>query len=235
MNDLPFPKQLILGHRGSPRVALENTLRSFAVARESGADGVELDVRRTRDGVPAVVHDNSLDRTMGVRGEIDELDWTAIERLTAARVPSLRQAAAWAAASGAWLNIEIKASGLEEAVVREIDAVGIRERVVVSSFDPSIVSRLGEIDRSVRRYLLTKRWDARAIETVRDVGAGGVCLRVDAASYPVLEDLRTRGLPVIVWTVNDATEIRRLLDAGVAGIISDDPGLAARVRDQVTS
>ena len=234
MTDRPFPRQLILGHRGSPRIALENTLRSFAVAVEMGADGVELDVQRTSDGVPAVIHDDTLDRTMGVRGDVARLAWPAIARLTAARVPTLQQATAWAAASGAWLNIEIKAFELEEAVVREIAAAGIGERVIVSSFEPSIVGRLGEVDGSIRRFLLTKRWNDRAIQAARESRAEGVCLRVDSAVEPVLEDLRTRGLPVIVWTVNDATEIRRLLDAGVVGVISDDPGLAARVRDQLS-
>ena len=231
----PFPRQLILGHRGSPHVALENTLRSFAIAYESGADGVELDVQRSRDGTPVVIHDDSLDRTMGVRGKLAALPWPAIERLTEARVPSLHQTAAWAAASGAWLNVEIKDFDLEAAVMREIEAVGITDRVIVSTFESSILRRVGLVNDSVRRFLLITRWDARAMQVVRETDADGVCLRLDAATGTVLDDLRNRSLPVIVWTVNEVAEIRRLLDAGVAGLISDQPELAARVRSQTPS
>ena len=63
----PFPRPLILGHRGAPYDAPENTLASFARALEQGADGVELDVRRARDGVPVIIHDETLDRTSGAR------------------------------------------------------------------------------------------------------------------------------------------------------------------------
>src|SRR5687768_8195818 len=111
----PFPRPLILGHRGAPYDAPENTLASFARALEQGADGVELDVRRARDGVPVIIHDETLDRTSGARGRVADLDWPAIERLTTAGLPSLEQAAGWAAASGAWLNVEIKTPRVEAA------------------------------------------------------------------------------------------------------------------------
>ena len=107
----PFPRLLVLGHRGAPEAALENTLEAFATAMRQGADGVELDVRPASDGTPVVIHDDSLQRTFGVQGSVSSLSWPALQRLTGARLPSLQQVAAWAAASGAWLNVELKAPG----------------------------------------------------------------------------------------------------------------------------
>jgi glycerophosphoryl diester phosphodiesterase len=227
--------RLILGHRGSPGEFPENTLRSFSRAMECGADGVELDVQRSRDGVPVVIHDSELDRTLGVRGRVAALHWSAIERLTSARVPSLAQVVAWASASGAWLNIEMKAADLEQAALKLVESAGIAERVIFSSFDPVAVGRIGELEPSVRRFLLIEAWDERARRDLERSGAAGVCLRVDAADDATLEKLSARTLPVIVWTVNHDRDLRRLLAAQVTGIITDDPALASRIRTEVFS
>src|SRR5690606_10600156 len=130
------------------------------LALASGADGVEIDVQRSRDGVPVVIHDDDLARTTGTHGRVAHLDWTAIARLTHGLVPSFEQVAAWAAASGAWLNVELKAAGVEVAVLERIAATGLGERTIISSFDPAIVRRAGEVDAGIRRYLLANRWNA---------------------------------------------------------------------------
>src|SRR5690606_30119783 len=105
----------------------------------AGADGVELDVQRSRDGVPVVIHDDSLERLWGTRRLVSELTWPAIQRLHSARIPSFEQVAGWAAASGAWLNVELKAADVEHEVLALIDRFGLRPRTFISSFDPEIV------------------------------------------------------------------------------------------------
>jgi glycerophosphoryl diester phosphodiesterase len=229
----PFPHPLILGHRGSPYEAPENTLASFARAVEQGADGVELDVQRARDGVPVVVHDDTLERTLGVRGRVAEHEWPALERLSTARLPSLQQAAAWAAASGAWLNVEIKAQRVEAATLDVLRETRLLERTFVSSFDPAIVEEVGRIAPEVLRFLLTEEWDEAAQNALAESDAQGVCLHVDAATPLNLEVLHNDALPVVVWTVDAPTRIRELLEAGVAGIITNRPRVGAEVRREV--
>jgi glycerophosphoryl diester phosphodiesterase len=220
-------RTLVLGHRGAPLLATENTLPAFARAREAGADGVELDVQRSLEGVPVVLHDDSLARTMSVTGLVSALRWPAIERLVGARVPSFAQAAAWAAASEAWLNVEIKAPGTEAEVLRILEELGLRSRTFISSFDAEVVGTVGSLDPSFPRFLLAERWDDRAAAAFARTGAHGICLRVDAATDPTLSSL---SVPVVVWTVNDPLTCGRLLRAGVAGIITDDPAMAVRER-----
>lgn len=226
----PFPHPLILGHRGAPFDAPENTLRSFALALEQGADGVELDVRRAGDGAPVVIHDATLDRTMSARGSVAELPWPALERLTGGLLPSLDQAAAWAAAAGAWVNVEIKTTGVEQATLAALDRTGLLARTFLSSFDPEVVAAVGRAAPSATRFLLLEEWDEAAQATVARSGAQGVCLKVDAASPLTLEVLRNEDLPVVVWTVDAPDRIRDLLHAGVAGIITNRPRVAAEVR-----
>ena len=229
----PFPHPLVLGHRGAPYDAPENTLRSFASAREQGADGVELDVQRARDGVPVVIHDETLERTLGVRGRVAEHEWPALERLTSAQLPSLEQAANWAAACGAWLNVEIKSPGVEGATLEVLRATGLLERTFVSSFDPAVVAELGRIAPDVLRFLVTEDWDEAAQNALAECDAHGVCLHVDAATALNLEVLHNDALPVVVWTVDTPARIRELLEAGVAGIITNRPRVAVQTRREV--
>jgi glycerophosphoryl diester phosphodiesterase len=229
----PFPRILILGHRGSPAEAPENTLRSFELALRGGADGVELDVRSAADGTPVVIHDATLERTFGVTGAIADLAWPALQRLTEARLPSLEQAAAWAAASGAWLNVELKSPGAEREVVRVLRVHGLMERTFLSSFEEGIVARVGEVAPDSLRFFLAERWDDAIHDRFNASGAAGVCLRVDAATPLSLEVLRHEGLPVVVWTVDDPQRIRHLLESGVAALISNDPRTAVEVRRAV--
>ncbi|HET7322680.1 MAG TPA: glycerophosphodiester phosphodiesterase [Longimicrobiaceae bacterium] len=225
----PFPHPLILGHRGVPAEQVENTLQSFARAMERGADGVELDVRLSRDGVPVVIHDATMERTMGVKGAVAELHWPAIAQLSTARVPSLEQAAAWAAAAGAWLNVELKEPGAEAATLRVLEETGVLGRTFLSSFHPEAVAEVGRLAPDSLRFLLLEAWDGEGLETLVKCGAAGVCLHADAAGPLALEVLRNEDLPVVVWTVNDPERARALFDEGVAAVITDDPAaLTAR-------
>jgi glycerophosphoryl diester phosphodiesterase len=148
-------------------------------------------------------------------------------------VPSFDQVAAWAAASGAWLNVEIKSGGTEERVIESLSRTAIGDRTFISSFTASIVRRIGEIDPQIRRWLLVDRWDLPAMRLFDEATAQGLCLGVDSATGLVLEDLARREIPVVVWTVNEAARVRELLRAGVAGLISDLPSMAAHERRAV--
>src|SRR5262245_3514397 len=101
-------RPLVLGHRGAPRAAPENTLRAFQLAMELGADGVELDVQPSADGVPVVLHDDTLDRTTDGSGDVATLPWARIAeaRADGEPVPRLEQVVEWAADVGAFLNVE---------------------------------------------------------------------------------------------------------------------------------
>ena len=227
-----FPHPLILGHRGAPNDAPENTLRSFALAMEEGADGVELDVRAAADGVPVLIHDETLERTYGRAGRVADHPWPALARLTSAALPSLEQAASWAAAAGAWVNVELKHPGAESAALERLRAAGLLERSFLSSFHPEAVAEVARLEPSARRFFLTYAWDEAAQEAVARSGAQGVCLHVDAATPLALEVLRNDDLPVVVWTVDAPAHMRELLDHGVAAIITNRPRVGARVRDE---
>lgn len=207
-------------------------MAGFARALAAGADGVELDVQRSMDRVPVVIHDPTLDRTGHGRGRLDAMSWAQLSELRGCGepIPSLAEAAEWAADTGAWLNVEIKATDITAETLEVLRSAGLRERVVISSFHPEVVAEVARLDPSFARYLLLDRWREGGLAAVAACGAQGVSLGVRAAVPIALAELRAAGLPVIVWTVDTPRRIRTLMAAAVAGIITNRPDVAAPLR-----
>lgn len=226
------PDPLILGHRGAPHQAPENTIAGFVLARAAGCDGVELDVQRSRDGVPVVIHDDTLDRTGHGRGPVADRSWAELATLRGAgeSIPSLAQAVEWAIDSGAWLNVEIKATDVTAATLQELRNAGFTDRVIISSFHPEVIAEAGRLEPELDRFLLLETWGDASLAQVRACTAGGVCLHVDAATPEALAELAAADLPVVVWTVDQPDRLRELLRAGVRGIITNRPEIAVPLR-----
>lgn len=233
MPDFP-DRPLILGHRGAPREVPENTLAGFRLALRQGADGVELDVQPSMDGVPVIIHDPTLERTTGHGGQVAALPWAHIAQLRTGGepVPRLEDVASWAAEADAWVNVEVKSPGAEERTIAAMAAAGRLERTIFSSFDPAILARIGQIAPHAARYFLTECWDDHVRAAARDLGVHGVCPHHRIATSAFLDEMRQAALGVVVWTVDDPERIRELVRAGVTGIISNLPAVAAAVLRQ---
>ncbi|MBK5224577.1 MAG: glycerophosphodiester phosphodiesterase [Acidimicrobiia bacterium] len=215
----------VIAHRGASAVEHENTLAAFRRAATMGADGVELDVRRTADSRSAVHHDAHL------------ADGRAIVDVEAVHlpdhVPSLAEALD--ACRPLQVNIEIKnaandpdfdeARRLAPLVVDAVAAASLTASVVVSSFDFGSIERVRAIDPGLRTaWLVVDRGDpARLIERTAAHGHAGIhpiARMVDAA---FVELAHSAGLFVNVWTVDAPDEVRRLADLGVDGIVTNVP------------
>ncbi len=231
--DATRARPIVYGHRGDPAHARENTVESFALAIEHGADGVELDVRRSRDGALVIHHD---DRPAPGSSPFISQDLRTI-KTAAPWVPTLDEA--WQAIGDrALLNIEIKndigeadfdqARRIVSDVVRWVDANGAADRVLVSSFDGVALASVRERAPGLATGLLaTAALDpATAIDWAKRDGH----VSVNLPAPIVLADAErivaaARPLQVLVWTVNDPETAVALAGAGVDGIFSDDPGL----------
>ena len=171
----------VFGHRGAASVAPEDTLASFERAFRDGADGIELDVTLSSDGVPVVIHDDNLERTTGVPGLVWTKSLLDLKRLDAGewfgdafkgeRIPTLVEALDLAASRG-WVNVEIKCgeqrppvsrAKLAEAVLRTLALSARPETTVVSSFDPWVLRHLRARDRRWRTGFLqgARTWTPR--------------------------------------------------------------------------
>jgi glycerophosphoryl diester phosphodiesterase len=224
----------VIAHRGAREAATENTLPAFRIAREMGADWVELDVRRTADGVVVVHHDAHIaDGRLLAELASDELPES---------IPSLAEALE--ECDGMGVNIEIKnlrddpdydADHLvSDAVAGLVQAYLGPERALVSSFNVDALDRLHRVDPTIPLALLYAI--GNPMSCIDRAVAHEMCAvhpydpLVDAGMVRRAHDA---GLEVNVWTVNDAHRMEQLIGYGVDGICTDVPDLARAVIDAI--
>jgi glycerophosphoryl diester phosphodiesterase len=239
---------MVYAHRGGAALAPENTLVAFGAGLVAGADGIELDVRLSRDGVAVVMHDPTLDRTTDATGPVDGRAAAELAGLDAGcrferdggfpfrgmgiGVPSLRDVLGRDRDTSLIVELKTADPRLAEAVVAEIHAAGAISRVTVGSFQRGALDAVRSLDPAIRTGADT--------EDVRS-GLDGVRARPNFHAFQVPEvfagtrvvtpefiaEAHGAGLTVVVWTVNQMDDMRRLLDWGVDGLITDRPDIAA--------
>ncbi len=160
---------LILAHRGSSGHYPENTMLAFKKAYESGADGVELDVQLSKDGVPVIIHDSTVDRTTNGSGKISDLSLKEIRFLNAAAtftefekqtIPTLEEYFEWVQDKLFVTNIEMKTyeneyEGIEQKVVQLLQQYKMEEKIIVSSFNYQTIERIKALAPELKCGLLT--------------------------------------------------------------------------------
>ena len=221
---LQLPK--VIGHRGAPAYALENTLASFREARRRGATWVETDIMLTADGVPIVMHDDSLKRTMGVDRLVAQTPRAELPR----DVPTFEEAIACFAELGLGCNVEIKPGAGREAETGRAVAETLRRcwpdhlpAPLLSSFkDASLAAAYQAAPEFARAVLigeLSDDWRARA----EAVAAVGINTNGDRLTAARAVEIRKAGYLLSVYTIDDGDVARVLVAMGVDCIITDVP------------
>lgn len=220
-------KNMCVAHRGFSGKAPENTLAAVRMAIALPfVRWMEIDVQLTRDGMPVVIHDFTLDRTTNGHGKVKNMDWEHIQRLDAGswkgrsfrgeRVPSLEEVLALA--SGRLrLNIELKTSGdmypgLEKAVIDLINSKGMRDDVVLTSFDSGALQRIKELDPRFRTGLIYDSRSGNPAQKLKELDCSFLSISSDRLNPGLAKLLAERGVKIMAWTVNKAKEMRRLAD-----------------------
>lgn len=216
----------VIGHRGAAAYAPENTLASFREARRRGATWVEIDVKLTAEGVPIVMHDSSLKRTMGIDRLLAETPRAELP----GDVPTFEEAIACFAELGLGCNVEIKpCEGREAETARAtVQTLGrcwpaSLPPPLLSSFkDASLVAARAAAPDFARAILLDaigEDWRARA----EAVGAVGVNTNGKRLTAVQAVDIRKAGYALSVYTINDGDVARALVGMGVDCVITDAP------------
>jgi glycerophosphoryl diester phosphodiesterase len=214
----------IYAHRGVSVNHPENTLRAFRQALAIGVDGIELDVHATADGIPVVIHDRDVRRTTDGAGYVDEMPLARLETLDAGggeRVPTLDAVLALVG-DAAQLDIEIKGAGIVRAVL-EVLTKYPAVRWAISSFAWDTLRTVRELDPVAELWPLAERVGDELIAIGVELASPAVSLFTDAYTAETATKLREAGLRVVVWTVNDPREARRVADLGAFALCTDDP------------
>ncbi len=240
-------RPLNLAHRGASRIAPENTLAAFRIALEEGADGFELDVRFSQDGVPVVIHDADLRRTTNGTGRVERKTVAALRALDAGawfdprfageRIPTLDEVLE-AFGDSVCYNIELKAFTSRDlkrvrAVVERVRRYGLAERVLLSSFNPLALRWAWRLAPEIPRGLLvpTFPFPLRRAWLAFLAPHQARHLPFSMINERAVRWCRRRGYAVVAWTVNAPEEMQRLIRLGVEAIITDEPGRLARVME----
>lgn len=247
----PYILPLIIGHRGASRDAPENTLESFRLAWEQGADGIEADFRLTADGRIVCMHDETTARTTGADLRIADTTLEELRRLDAglwkgaawsgAGIPTLDEVLA-AVPNGSWFFIEIK-SGAEiiTPLERVLRGAGISpERIRLLSFNAALIS---ELKQRLPEWRACWLYDSRItplhnilhpsrphiLDTLLHSGADGLASANRAfLDRDLVDTLKSLGKETHVWTVDRPAVARTLRNLGVDSIMTNRPGWLRR-------
>jgi glycerophosphoryl diester phosphodiesterase len=231
---------LAVAHRGASASAPENTLAAQELARRAGADFIETDAQISRDGVPYVMHDHTVDRTTNGTGDLTTLTSAQLDALDAGswfsskyageRVPTLRAQAFDLRARGGRLLLEIKRAASRDQIARMLGVLreaGILspDRVFVQSFSKQHLKWARELAPELPRGYLTSTLDADPVAVARDLGLTAYNPKAAAltARPSVVGDLHRSGVATMVWTVDDQAQWKTLDALGVDAIITNRP------------
>ena len=235
----------VLAHRGLATAAPENTLLAFSTALAAGADYIETDVHASRDGIAVISHDPDLTRLVGRQSRVEGL---TLEQLTCIDLGGGQSFCSLASALEAFpdtrFNIDIKSMSAAVPAARAILDAGARRRVLVTSFGdrrrraalrllPGVATSAAALPFAfafgfaslgllrVSRLLLRR---VNAVQVPERWMLGP--LRVDVVTPRFIAQMHLLAIEVHVWTINDPRDMRRLLDMGVDGIVTDRADIA---------
>jgi glycerophosphoryl diester phosphodiesterase len=257
----PFARRdrLVFAHRGGAKLAPENTMAAFERGVSLGADGVECDVHLSRDGIPVVIHDATLERTTDATGAVacrtaDELarvdagyqftaDSTSPFRGQDIGVPTLEHVLRRFPDIRVIIEMKQGEPALARAVVDVIRRTDAIDRVCVGSFhqvglnmirseEPRIATSASQSEARLTLYRSWYRWPFGAKRPYCAFQVPQRAGRLRVISRAFLRQAHQDGARVDVWVVDHPDEIRRLFEYGVDGIISDRPDVAIATRDR---
>jgi glycerophosphoryl diester phosphodiesterase len=252
-------RPLVFAHRGGAKLAPENTMPALANGMSLGADGLEIDVQLSSDGIPVVIHDHALDRTTDRTGPVSALSAAELARVDAGYrfekdgafpfrgqgigVPRLDEV--MKAHAGRRIIIEMKGGQpeLARAVAAAIHKADAITWTCVGSFYASSIATLRaehpqiytSASTSECRWALHRswvRWPWTGTYPYFAFQLPEMAGRMRVVSPALVQLIHRQGHVVQVWVVNERADVLRLLDWGVDGIISDRPDLAVATRDE---
>ena len=236
MSEWIYPQWI--AHRGAGKLAPENTLAAFKLGARYGYRMFECDVKLSSDGVPFLLHDETLQRTTNCRGVAGQHDWQALQKLDAGswhssafkgeRLPTLDATAAFCIDNQFDLNIEIKpTTGTDQLTGKVVAQHAARlwqhesRKPLLTSFKPDALQAASDTAPDLPRGLLLSELWTGWLETGLMLGCQAIICDYKLWDARSLLQAKSAGFKTLSYTVNDETEASRLLALGIDGIITD--------------
>jgi len=225
----PNQRLMIIGHRGAPTLARENTLLSFKKAIELGVDGIELDVQYSRDKHLIVYHDWDIINSHGTREKIEDLSIKDLRVIN--QIPSLNEVLEIIPDNNV-LNIEIKSrfvksTGIEKDVIDTVINYNVQKNCIISSFNPFIIRRIKKINPNILTGFLWSRDDPFFILNspylAWFVRPDGFHPDIRHLTKKLAVWAKSRKMKILSFTVNTEDNLKKAKDLKIDGIFTDFP------------
>jgi glycerophosphoryl diester phosphodiesterase len=240
-------KPVVCGHRGACGQAPENTLTAYQKALEAGATWIEFDVQLSADGIPIILHDDTLERTTSLKqpvrptalslSQLKELDagsWFS-PAFAGEKIPTLEEVLA-EFGSSLGLNIEIKSTagfeadnGLEQKIAALVRQYKLEDTALISSFDPLRLSSLNRHDPELRLAFLYDDKPERyppnfdPIAVAKSLNAAALHPHFRVIDESLVSRTHANNLAINTWTVNEIPDLQRMIELGVDMVITNYP------------
>lgn len=246
----------VISHRGANLVAPQNTIPAFKKSIEIGCDGFETDIHLTKDGIPVVCHNFTIDETSNGSGAIKDMTLEELREYDfgkykgteyeGTRIPTLDEFLSVSEELGSKMNvldIELKSevfgqagTELAEKTINAVKEHGLFDKLLISSFDPAILVVCKKIDKNCKTgilyspdRLISLKIGARPVSFAKEIGADALHPFHMYVTRLYVERAHRAGIQVNPWTVNKEINAKALIKLGVDGLITDDPGLMNKI------
>ena len=219
-------------HRGASEYAPENTLSSFYLGLLQGANGIETDVQKTKDGVLVLFHDDTLDRVSDSSGKLCEFTLQELRQVKIYgnsttgfydRIVTLREFLEKFSGYDIDFAIELKGADVEEETLEMVKEFGIMNKTTFTSFQYDYIKKIKELDRTARVGWLTSSTDDEIITRILEIGGEEIAPKAELITEELVEKWRKAGLGVRAWGVFGVALMKKMCQLKVDGMTVNFP------------
>ena len=219
-------------HRGASEYAPENTLSSFYLGLLQGANGIETDVQKTKDGVLVLFHDDTLDRVSDSSGKLCEFTLQELRQVKIYgnsttgfydRIVTLREFLEKFSGYDIDFAIELKGADVEEETLEMVKEFGIMNKTTFTSFQYDYIKKIKELDRTARVGWLTSSTDDEIITRILEIGGEEIAPKAELITEELVEKWRKAGLGVRAWGVFSVALMKKMCQLKVDGMTVNFP------------
>ncbi len=222
---------VVYAHRGASEYCPENTLMSFYMGVRLGANGIETDVQRTKDGILVLFHDDTLERVTGVHDTVADYTYAELRDIYVKehglfdRIPTLEDFLDRFAFRDITIALELKVEGLERDVYELIKRYGAIDKVVVTSFNLDYLVAFKQHAPEVRLGYLTVRCDGEVVRELTELGFFEICPKGELVTPELVREWHGAGLGVRAWGIFNTDIMKQVYDADADGMTVNFPDL----------
>ena len=219
-------------HRGASEYAPENTLSSFYLGLQQGANGIETDVQKTKDGVLVLFHDDTVDRVTNCSGKLCDYTYEELKKLKITgscttgfydRIVTLREFLEKFSQYDIHFALELKGPGVEDETYQMVTEFGIMHKVTFTSFQFDYIKRIKELDPAARVGWLTLSTEDEDIKRFLEIGGEEIAPNAKRFTSKDVEKWRKMGLGVRAWGVSDVSIMKKMCQLKVDGMTVNFP------------